>query len=204
MFDHTSGIVFAPYVAHLGIITDAFERLVGYATHEVPEEKELSRFAETTEGQASIVVVFTAIVLESFIQNYAARKLGANFAEQHVDKMALLTKWLVVPRLAVGQAIPPDHPAMELLRRLIAARNGIAHLKAKNMPWESVPDTLRRLKPSGRRLIEAGLSAFECMGGLGSALCAIDPDEKLGRLFAEMVKLRTYHVEWPAEQERDD
>jgi hypothetical protein len=56
---------------------------------ETLEDKELSRYVETAQAQAAITIVFTTIVIESFINNYAARKLGENFAKKHVEKMAL-------------------------------------------------------------------------------------------------------------------
>jgi hypothetical protein len=192
MFDHTSGIVFAPFITHLSIISEYYDRLLEYLSGENLEDKELSRYVETAQAQAAITVVFTTIVIESFIHNYAARKLGENFAKKHVEKMALLTKWLIIPKLVTGKDIPSDHRGLELLSKLVTARNMLVHLKGKNIPWDSVPDDLSNLRGSYRELISAGLTAFECMGLLGKALCDLDPEEKIGRLFAKMLELPKY------------
>lgn len=58
------------------------------------------------------IIVFCAMSLEAAIYDYAAWHLGDTYVQSHLDKLDLLSKWLVVPRLITGRAIPVGRPPL--------------------------------------------------------------------------------------------
>ena len=79
-----------------------------------------------------ISICFSAMALEAFIYDYAARNLGDGYVSQYLDKLDLTSKWLVVPRLVTGSAIDPGCQAIYLLKDLVKTRNRLDHSKSKN------------------------------------------------------------------------
>ena len=128
-----SQITYIPFISYLRIAADAHARMIEYINSGEAADAD---FQNTAQGEATITVVFSTIALECFIHNYAALRLGEGYTDKHIEKMNLHTKWLVVPQLATGKAIPSDHRGIQLLQKLIKARNSIVHLKAKNIEWD--------------------------------------------------------------------
>ncbi len=68
------------------------------------------------------------MTLEAYIYDYAVRRLSKELAE-YADKLDVLGKWLIIPRLVTGKEIPRGERAFQLLQKLIANRNKIVHHK---------------------------------------------------------------------------
>lgn len=79
-------------------------------------------------------IVFSAMAIEAAAFDLAASQLGDKVATQYLDKMDLLGKWMIVPRLVCGRSLREDGPAVNALRVLIKARNGLVHPKSKE--WD--------------------------------------------------------------------
>lgn len=83
--------------------------------------------------QASIlVIVFSAMYLEAFIYDYAATSLGDSYVKAHLEKLDLVSKWLIIPRLINGKHINKESKAYELLKKLSTIRNSLVHFKSTN------------------------------------------------------------------------
>ncbi len=79
------------------------------------------------------VIVFSAMALEAAVFDFAAIHLGDEMAKEHLDKLDLLGKWVIVPQLVCGRALREDGPAFNNLRSLVKARNRLVH--HKSMPY---------------------------------------------------------------------
>lgn len=91
-------------------------------------------------GEAAValgiqVIVIAAMCLEAAIYDYAAWHLHDNYVKNHLDRLSLLSKWLVIPRLITQRELRVGRPAYEKLKRLIDARNALVHSKSAPMPW---------------------------------------------------------------------
>ncbi|MCK4305286.1 MAG: hypothetical protein KAY24_13700 [Candidatus Eisenbacteria sp.] len=189
-----SNIIYTPFLNYLRIAADAHAKLVEYIESTGTTQLISDSYEKTAEGQARVVVLFVTVALECYIHNYAARKFGERFTKKHVDSMGHQTKWLVVPKLATGEGIPRDHKAIELLGKLVKARNCVAHAKAINVDperWDSQKD---RIVAENKQVVEAALSAFNCVGELGAVLTELDPDEPSAKLLAEFLKSPRYKL----------
>lgn len=79
--------------------------------------------------QNVIAVVFSAMVLESFIFHYGVEHLGSNIVNKHLDRLDLASKWVVFPRMATSRTIDKSGRAFQSLKELIGDRNYLVHSK---------------------------------------------------------------------------
>ncbi len=82
---------------------------------------------------AHITVVFSALCLESLINDYCSIKKSTNFLKDHIDKLDTPSKWLIIPKLITGKEISSDSIAYELLKELFKLRNTLVHPKSKTI-----------------------------------------------------------------------
>jgi hypothetical protein len=90
---------------------------------------------------ALIVIVFSAFTLEAFINHYGISHLSRNYFSKYVDKLDLLSKWLVIPRLVTGKKLNPGSAAMQDLSWLVSLRNRLAHFKSKTITVEEIKES---------------------------------------------------------------
>lgn len=94
---------------------------------------EMNKLQEARDQSCIISVVFTAMYFEAFIYDYAASCLGDNYSKDHLDKLDLISKWLVIPKLITGKEISKSGQAYESLKRLNKDRNSLVHLKSRKI-----------------------------------------------------------------------
>ncbi len=80
---------------------------------------------------ALIVVVFSALSLEAFINDYAIGSFSKSYFENYLDKIELFSKWIVIPRIITGTQLDPGSKALQGLDWLIKLRNRLVHYKSK-------------------------------------------------------------------------
>lgn len=97
-------------------------------------EQEISLFRNDLAKTSLIIIAFSAMAIEAYIYDYAARHLGDEFVKDHLDKLDTLSKWIVVPKLITGRELPRQQKWFELLKKLIKARNSIIHHKSSDAP----------------------------------------------------------------------
>lgn len=79
-------------------------------------------------------IVFSAMALEAAAYEFALIQLGEPLAKTYLDKLDVVGKWVVIPRLVCGRSLREDGPAINGLKGLIAARNALVHHKTKE--WD--------------------------------------------------------------------
>ena len=99
------------------------------------------------DSSACIVIVSCALSAEGYIYDYAARNLSDNFAGV-IDKLDIVGKWLVIPRLITGKDFPKDSRAYQRLKQLVSDRNYLAH--PKSAPTLSYNEKTKDFEISGK------------------------------------------------------
>jgi hypothetical protein len=82
---------------------------------------------------ALIVIVFSTFTLEAYINHYGISRLSRNYFSKYIDKLDLLAKWLVIPRIVTGKKLDPGSAAMRDISWLVSLRNRLAHFKSKTI-----------------------------------------------------------------------
>ena len=90
---------------------------------------------------ALIVIVFSAFTLEAYINHYGISRLSRNYFSKYLDKLDLLAKWLVIPRVVTGKKLHPGSAAMQDLSWLVSLRNRLAHFKSKTINVEEIEES---------------------------------------------------------------
>lgn len=90
---------------------------------------------------ALVVVVFSAFTLEAFINHYGIGRLSRNYFSNYLDKLDLLAKWIVIPRVVTGKKLDPGSQAIQDLSWLVALRNRLAHFKSKMVTVEEIDES---------------------------------------------------------------
>ena len=126
-----------------------------------------------------IVIVFSAITLEAYIYDYAARYLTDSFVKDHLDKLDTFSKWVVVPALITGRELPPHPNWQGPLRQLIKTRNSIIHHKSAEFPPPSL-DTKRyfkKLKSNSAILLQTAEQSPRLLRMLADKIKEVHPEE---------------------------
>jgi len=79
-------------------------------------------------------IVFSAMAIEAAVFDLAAIQLGDKVATMYLDKMDLLGKWMIIPRLICGRSLKENGPAFNGLKGLVKARNALVHHKSRE--WD--------------------------------------------------------------------
>jgi hypothetical protein len=80
---------------------------------------------------ALVVIIFAALTLEAFINHYGISRLSKNYFLNYLDKLDVLSKWMVLPKLITRKQLDPGTSAMQDLSWLIAVRNKLVHYKSR-------------------------------------------------------------------------
>lgn len=75
--------------------------------------------------------LFAAMCLEAFIYDYAATSFTDTYVRKYLDKLDLVAKWVVIPKLALGIEFPRDTQAFEYLRAIKKERDKLVHSKSR-------------------------------------------------------------------------
>ena len=105
----------------------------------------------TTElhHHSASTIVFAALFLEAFIYDYAAANFSDTYTIKYLDKLSLVSKWVVISKLVTGKNFPTEGQAFEHLVKLHKARNSLVHYKSGPLPanieeWERVLEKMEK------------------------------------------------------------
>jgi hypothetical protein len=142
-------------------------------------EHELVSLQEKIFESAINVIVFSAMTLEAYVYDYASRNLTDSFVQDHLDKLDLVSKWVVIPRLLTGKELPRDHRWFTKLKRLIQQRNALIHHKSSSPPplLEDAISYLENMSKRDEKLLNTAREALELLDLLPDEIKKLDPDE---------------------------
>ena len=89
--------------------------------------------------------------------------------KEHLGNLRLLTRQLLLPRLCQNKVIDEQHPAINALRELIAARNAIVHPK-RNIMGDDPIRAIERTEKEGARFLSVCRTLDKTVEGLKSLL----------------------------------
>ena len=131
--------------------------------------KEINKLKFELDKSYTKAIIFLAIYLEAIIFDYAATHLGDAYVKKYVDKLDVVSKWKVIPKLVTGEQINSDNNKYGYLKKIISKRNSLIHNKSK--------DIYSILENNQIKKDELNLKlCIECLEYLLSEIYRITPD----------------------------
>lgn len=122
-------------------------------------------------------IVFAAMCFESAIYDYAADHLGDTYVKEHLDKLDVLSKWVLIMRLVAGYEFQKSHAPYAALKGLVSARNKLVHSKSEPFDFENMEKQVDGLIMAQERRHQAIHNAYRAI-----VLVSVDIEAKLGPL----------------------
>lgn len=79
-----------------------------------------------------VSIVFSAMTIESFINDYAAIKLGDKFFNENIDRLQPISKLQVLSKISFDKELNKGEKLFSLLSKLFKNRNKLVHNKSKD------------------------------------------------------------------------
>jgi hypothetical protein len=131
------------------------------------EELELEgQINNTIEDHTLIVVIFCAAALEAYINHYAIDRLSKAYLKDHLDKLDLASKWVVIPRIINGKQLDKSSKWFNDLSWLISLRNKLVHYKTKVCKVEEIASGDFLFEEDARRALETVKGSVLALKGL--------------------------------------
>lgn len=89
-------------------------------------------------------VVFSAMSFEAAIYDFASVHLGDEYVREHLDRLDVLSKWLVVLRFVSGIELQKCEAPYAALKSLIFERNRLVHSKSASFDFENPVNQLEK------------------------------------------------------------
>jgi len=87
---------------------------------------------------AMVSVVFSALTLEAFINDYGISNFSKTFFDTYLDRLSPTAKWMIIPRLKTGKQLDPQRPPIHKLSSLFKQRDKLVHHKTVTKPVSEV------------------------------------------------------------------
>jgi hypothetical protein len=79
--------------------------------------------------------------VEAEIYDYAATHLGDRYVKDNLDKLDVIAKWKVIPKLVAKASISSGGNAFHYLSDLVKARNRLVHAKSRPLNFDTLPSS---------------------------------------------------------------
>lgn len=123
-------------------------------------------------------IVFSSLALEAYIYDYAARNLGDNYVKEHLDKLDVVSKWIIVPKIITGNEIQKSEEGYSLLKKLIRTRNTIVHNKTIKIDILDQEKLAKDLFDKEKEYLEVAKNSIKTLDKLAKEIERIDPNER--------------------------
>jgi hypothetical protein len=121
---------------------------------------------------ALVVVVFSALTLEAYINHYGISRLSRNYFSNYLDKLDMIAKWIVIPKVVTGKQLDSGSAAMQDLDWLVTLRNKLVHYKSKKV-------AVNNIQTSDFLWYEDAARAVQAVRRVTAALKGIDPEAEM-------------------------
>jgi hypothetical protein len=101
-------------------------------------------------------LIFGTMSLEAFIYDYAAHYLTDTYVKKYLDKLDVVSKWVIVVRVVTGTDFPTGSQAFQHLKELVSSRNKLVHAKSHPMP-KDLTDFITRYGPELKKELEMNM-----------------------------------------------
>lgn len=126
---------------------------------------------------AMVTIVFSAMTLEAYINEYAARKRSKSFFKEHLNKLRTQDKWVVISELFSGVPFPKSDNCYQHLDTLIQLRHQLVHNKPKVLDLSDA-EAAKKAGDHVYAIFESAEQAVQTITEIVRCLIEMDPEEK--------------------------
>ena len=159
---------------------------------DIEYHKDLEELKRKRDIAGLQVIVFAAMCFEAAIYDFAAIHLTDGYVQKYLDKLDVLSKWVVILKLVTGYELRADRSPYASLKQLVKARNRLVHSKSEEMDFDNLESQIKRLQEESneherdihnafRALVLMSLELEHSLGPNGNPLLSFDPDTAPGR-----------------------
>ncbi|TES86796.1 MAG: hypothetical protein E3J89_01965 [Candidatus Aminicenantes bacterium] len=98
----------------------------------------IAKKSDGIERFTIVVILFCALAAEAYINDYGIENLSKNYFTKYLDKLDLVSKWIILPRIITGRQLNPGSNPMQDLSWLTGLRNKLAHSKSRKIPIDKI------------------------------------------------------------------
>lgn len=96
---------------------------------------------DAIEGFTIVVILFCALSAEAYINDYGIENFSKNYFTKYLDKLDLISKWIMLPRIITGRQLDPGSKPMQDLLWLTRLRNKLTHSKSRKIPIDKIEES---------------------------------------------------------------
>lgn len=141
------------------------------------------------DSAAIQAIVFSTMCFEAAIYDFAAIHLGDEYVAQHLDKLDLLSKWLVIPQLVSGIELNKGEAPYGALKQLIKQRNRLVHAKSEPLDLTKIDDHNRKISSRKIGFDHAVHNAFKSL-----VLMSLYFDEALNTYYNPLLSYQKFNL----------
>ncbi|WP_373548962.1 hypothetical protein [Haliscomenobacter sp.] len=157
---------------HYKFVSTEEGKIPGILFEEYKQEKKINEAKDRSKKSYTKCIIFLAIYLEAFIYDYGATRLGDTYMKKYLERLDVVSKWKIIPKLATNNEIRYDNHKYGYLKEIISLRNSFVHNKTQD-----IKVILGKKDEKKKRENELTLSTcFECLEFLISEIFRIDQD----------------------------
>lgn len=95
--------------------------------------RKISEFGFEIRMYGIQTIINSTLTLEAFINDLGAIMTSESYFQSHLDKLDLVSKWILIPKLVFNKEINKTGQGYENLKFLVSNRNKLIHSKSKNI-----------------------------------------------------------------------
>ncbi|EON90558.1 hypothetical protein MARLIPOL_18123 [Marinobacter lipolyticus SM19] len=133
------------------------------ALDNVEYDERLGELEHARDLAAIQAIVFSAMCFEAAIYDFASIHLGDGYVQDHLDKLDVLSKWLVVIRFVSGIEIPKSEAPYAALKNLVFERNRLVHSKSEPMSSSNIERHFEKMEKREREFVSGVHDAFRAI-----------------------------------------
>ncbi len=112
------------------IVDDTTEET--FETEEYKYLRNQDNLLKDIDRYCTSVIVFSALAVEAHLYDIGARKLGDGYMKDHLDKLDITSKAILIFELVTKKNFPKDGQLYQNLKKLQSDRNKLVHFKSKH------------------------------------------------------------------------
>ncbi len=130
--------------------------------------------------EAMIVILFSTTAIEAYIYDYAARHFSDTFVRNYIDRLDILSKWVLVPYLITKKELPRDGEWFSLLKEIVRRRNSLTHHKSSGIPSNihKARKYIENLHDESEEIVVTAKKSIRLLDLIVDAVTKNNPEEK--------------------------